>query len=56
MTNPQKILDHKECFDVAYASSGGAYGAGLYFAKQSNYSLRNYAFYTPEGTKWLFYA
>ena len=55
-TNPETVLNHVNCFDVAYANPGGAYNAGLYFAKNSNYSLGGYAYRLKNKKNHLFYA
>lgn len=55
-THPDVILHSPENFDVNWASPGGAYNKGLYFARHCDYSLRNYAFYEPDSTKSVFLA
>ena len=43
LTQPQIIYSGEDGLDIRYANNGGAYGPGIYFANNSNYS-NTYAF------------
>jgi hypothetical protein len=42
-------------FDISFASDGGSFGRGIYFARQAAYSFQGYSFY-KDGKGYLFLA
>jgi len=55
-TPPSVILNDIEGFDTARANNHCLYGKGIYFAKQAQYSLNNYAYKEFDNTKTVFLA
>lgn len=55
-TDPKEITELEDGFDMRFASTGGIYGTGNYFAVLSSYSRRGYSHRRADGNRELILA